>query len=399
MGMFDWLFPSTEKKVARARGLVREGRFAEARLLLLDLDDDAARALLLECGQGLVRLNLEGALNWCRAGDEGQVDAHMERAEQFHPGGLDARIAEVRAQLEVIRRRRDHGKLWKDLEAAAQRRSRLGIDPTDPAWVAKNTGAIQLADAERDANGLPRLVFYPEPAIYEPAALKAPAGKTPTAAEIEAAVVALRAMYPGDLASGIEARHGEAALATIGGHPDRAVGLLLPHREGDAVAHFELGRAACALGAYEPADLAFELFMELAGGHRTVGELSSADIQAQVIAHLGEHRRALALVEAQRKKVPHQAPFLFAALSVEAGNLDAAAAVVAELRRNQARDPRLPPIVAALALRQTVAQLAETHPILRGVIPPDPEDEMAQRSAVADALGAAIEKAMRGLEG
>ncbi|MEZ4465146.1 MAG: hypothetical protein R3F60_15685 [bacterium] len=398
MGMFDWLFPSKEKKVARARGLIKEGRFAEARLILLDLGEDAAPAELLECGQGLVRLNLDGALAWCRAGDEAQVQAYLERAEQFHPGGLEARIAEVKAQLEVIRRRRDHGKLWKDLEASAQRRSRLGIDPTDPAWVAKNTGAIQLADSDRDANGLPRLVIYPEPSIYEPASIKAPAGKAPTAAEIEAATVALRGMYPAELAASIQARHAEAVLVTVGGHPDRAVGLLLPHREGDAVAHFELGRAACALGAYEVADLAFELFAELAGGHRTVGELSSADIQAQVIAHLGEHRRALELVEAQRKKVPHHAPFLFAALSVEAGRLDAAAAVVAELRRNQGKDPRLPPIVAALALRQTVASLAETHPILRGVIPPDPEDEMAQRGAVADALGAAIEKAMRGLD-
>lgn len=397
MGWLDWLRPSAEKKVAKARTLLDDGHFAEARLLLLDVDSDAARAALVEARQGLVRLNLDGARQFCRAGEEAQVEAHIERAHKFDPGGMDALFAEARADLDAIRRRRDHGKLWRALEGAAERRAGLGNDPSDPAWVAKNTGSIQLAHAEKNANGLPHLVFYPEAAIYEPTAIKPPQGK-PTAAEVEAAVVVLRGMYPNELANRIGEPHGEAILHTVGGHPERAVVRLMPLRDTDPVACFELGRAACALGSYEAADLAFGLFAELAGGHRSVGNVHSAEVQAQVAAHLGERDRALRILDDQRKKVPHQAPFWFAALAIEAGRLGEAATVVASLKRSAPKDKRLAPIVAALAVRRAVSELSKTHPILRGVVPDDPEEEMRQRSAVSELLARAVDQAMKGVE-
>jgi len=397
MGLFGWLVPSAEKKVAKARKLIDEQRYAEARLLLLGLNDDTARAALVEARQGLVRINLDGAQAWCHSGDEAQVADHLERAANFDPGGMAGEIEEARVKLDAIRRRRDHGRLWRDLQDAAERRSRLGIDPSDPAWVARNTGAIQLANAEKDPNGLPHLAFYPEPAIYEPPGIKAPAGKAPTSAEIESALVALKAMYPADLTAKIGATHAEAVLQVAANHPERAVALLMPIREGDAVAHFELARAACCLGNPEVADFAFGLFAELAGGYRTVGDVHAADIHAQVIASLGETGRALALLDEQRQKTPHLAPILFAALAVERGRLAQAATVVASLRRNSGRDPRLPPIVTMLTLRETVAELAKTHPILRGVVPQDEQEEMRQRGVVADAISAAVEKAIQGL--
>ncbi len=396
MGLFDWLKPSAEKKVAKARKLLDDRHFAEARLLLLDVDDDAARAALVEARQGLVRLNLDGARQFCRAGEEAQVEAYLERAHKFDPGGMEALFAEARTDLDAIRRRRDHGKLWGELEGAAERRARLGNDPSDPAWVAKNTGSIQLANADKDTNGLPRLMFYPEAAIYEPAGIKAPQGR-PTAAEIDAAITTLRGMYPNELANRVAEAHGEAVLHTVGGHPERAVARLMPLRDGDPVACFELGRAACALGSYEAADLAFGLFAELAGGHRLVGNVHSAEVQAQVAAHVGERDRALAILEEQRKKVPHQAPFWFAALAIDAGRLGEAAVVVASLKRSAAKDKRLAPIVTALALRQAVVELVKTHPILRGVVPDDSEEEMRQRSAVSEALARAVDKAMQGV--
>jgi hypothetical protein len=95
--------------------------------------------------------------------------------------------------------------------------------------------------------------------------------------------------------------------------------------------------------------------------------------------------------------VPHQAPFWFAALAIEAGRLGEAATVVASLKRSAPKDKRLVPVVTALALRQAVAELSKAHPILRGVVPDDSEEEMRQRSVVSEALARAVDQAMRGV--
>ena len=71
MGLLSWLFPGPVEKVAKARRLMADGRFAEARMLVVDVEGEAAEALRLEAEAGLVRLNLEGAVKGGRAGDGG----------------------------------------------------------------------------------------------------------------------------------------------------------------------------------------------------------------------------------------------------------------------------------------------------------------------------------------
>lgn len=382
MGLFDFLSPKPEKKIAKARKLMADDRFAEARLVLIDVDDDAARAALVEAETGLVTVNLQGAKAWARAGNGAQVDDHLERAHAFHKGGMEALFEETEAEIARIRRRADHGKVWEGLATAAARRARLGVDPTDPAWVARNAGAISLSvpDDKIDRSGLARLTINPEARIYEPEALQGQA-------DAAAMTAALRAVYPAEMT--VEATHGEAAWQTLNGHPEVTVQRLLEERGEDPVIHFELGRAACALADYAGADLAFAEFAVLAGGHQQLGAVHSADARAQVLAHMGETAEALTVLEDARTKTPGLAQPLYAALLVMEHKLDSAEAAIKELTLDP-RDERRACIIEAYGIARIRSSLLEKYPLLRGLPAATDADEMRQRQAIQRALEASI---------
>ena len=99
MGLLSWLFPSDEDRIARAGELLQKERYADARLEVLDIDHDEARALVDTCERALAELNLAEAISWGEAGDERRIDMHMELATTFKKPGMEERFREVRRAL------------------------------------------------------------------------------------------------------------------------------------------------------------------------------------------------------------------------------------------------------------------------------------------------------------
>lgn len=398
MGLMSWLFPKPADKVAKARRLIAEGRFAEARHAVEGVDHPDAEGLLAEAARGLVRLNLETAVQNARGGNEAQVESNLERAAHFHDGSMQALFDETAARLAEVRRVRDQERAWTDLAALAERRRRLGVDPGDFSWVAFNEdGAIQLV-MDNDGSGLPHLVVQPDAAVFRPAEIAEPeVAGAPTDEEVRAALQALRRMYPRDLPQQVDAA-GEplarAVLEVVAGRPEHAIPRLLKLPADNAAVRFELARAASALGAQRAADVALAQFAEMTGGHQQVGKVHSGELHAQVVAWLGETARALDIVRAARQGAPDRGLHLFVALAIEEGQLIEAEKALDRLKRKSARDPRLPQLVTALSLRQTVAALAAELPVLRGEVPADPAEAARQQKEASERVKAAVEKAL-----
>ena len=397
MGLLSWLFPSPADRLKKARKLLSEGRFAEARMQVLDVELDGAAEVLAEAHSGLVKVNLERALGQARAGNARQMEGHLELAERFATEADAPLIAEYRERMSSAADRNAAVAAWKDLRAAARRRQDLGVDPGDFTLVALNgDGAVQLAFDENDPLGLPHLVVQPNAATFKPAGVTAPDDPDAlTDNELDRCVGALRALYPGTLAPQVDT--GGRALARgvlqqVAGRPEQAVLSLLELPEDNAVARFELGRAACALGQHAAAERALSDFGDLAG-HQPVGDVHSALLLAEVIAWTGGKERALEMVRAVRKDSDRRGAHLFVALATETGHLVEAKEVLDQLTRRNPKDKRLPQLTAAWTLREAARELGEQFPWVRGEGEPNPKE----MKVVQERLGQAMEQVLSNL--
>ncbi|MCB9544210.1 MAG: hypothetical protein H6703_17415 [Myxococcales bacterium] len=366
MGLLRWLFPGPAEKVAKARRLMAEGRFAEARLLVVDVDDEAARALVAEAEAALVRVNLEGALQRCRAGDEAAVAGHLEVARRFARGEGEAAFAEVEAAMAAVRRRRALDGVWQGLRAAADRRRRLGDDPGDFVLGAlSGSGAVRLFFGGEEPFGLPGIELGPRASDFVPGWVPAVADPgQPSVSERAAVADALRAAWPEALHGAVAAAGDalvEAMVALGAGRPERAVARLLDLPAENAAARFELGRAAAALGQHEAAAVALGEARAAAGAAFVVGGLSSRVLEAQVLRWAGAAGAAWSVVGEMSAAERGAAAHLCVALAMETGRLDEAEAALSALA---AGDPGRPQLEAALALRRALAAEVAAAPIL-----------------------------------
>lgn len=377
MGLLSWLFPGPVEKVAKARRLMADARFAEARMLVVDLEGEEAEALRVEAEAALVRLNLEGAVKRCRAGDEEAVVGHLEVARRFHRGDDESAFVAVEAALGAMRQARALDAVWQDLKAAADRRRRLGDDPGDfTRGALEGRGEVRLFFGGDTPFGLPGVELEPRAGDFRPAWVPGvvDAGAVTAGAmtgEQRAAVrAALRAAWPSALHEAVEAAGAaleDAVVAMAAGRPEVAVGLLLALPVGNAPARFELGRAAAALGRHEAAAVALGEARAAAGAAFVVGGLSLRVFGAQVLRWAGIGGAAGATAAAWETVAEMsaaeraEAPYLFIALAMETGHLAEAAAALGELGEGDRARPQL---AAALSLRQALAAEVAAAPIL-----------------------------------
>ncbi|MBU1429124.1 hypothetical protein KKF91_01060 [Myxococcota bacterium] len=381
MGLLSWLLPSPADKIAKAKRLLDEDRFADARGLVADLEGEEAAALLRRAHEGLVRLNLAHALSFCRAGNEAQVEHHLSLAERFDDGQLEAEFEAFEAEAAAVRRGAARGMIFKALAEAAKRRVELGPDPGDFSWVAFNgDGAIQLVVDERSPLGLPRLVVQPDPAFFKPIVVE-----EGVELSVEAAAEALRAAYPAALRPAFEGHAqvlGQATLAMLAAAPERAVRALLATPEDNPALRLELARAAAALGVHAAADELLTQFEALHKGHAQIGQMHTAQLQAATAAWLGDHARALRIIEPLAAEARGGAGHLYAAVAINTGALEPARAMIQRLYDRDASDPRLPQLGTAWALEQTAAGLREKYPMLKGQMPEEIEAQAKQLAGI-----------------
>ena len=97
MGWFARMFSnSIEAKIERAQHFIKNHRYNDARLELLDVDAPQARNLLKECCKILCEMNLEHAEARFSAYEYDAAREHLELAHQF--GATESQLREVRSQ-------------------------------------------------------------------------------------------------------------------------------------------------------------------------------------------------------------------------------------------------------------------------------------------------------------
>ena len=256
VGLLSWLFPSVSDKVEKARRLMTDERYAEARLMVVGLDDATAKAVVLEAEQALVKLNVEKAIQRARAGDFGQVSSHMELAQQFHDGSLEALFEDAEKQIAAYAAEGATDAVWQDLEAFAQRRQRLGTDPGDFTLSAySGTGSIRLFFGGERPFNLPGLEVDPLAQWFKPSWIDG--------GDTEPQVFATQ--YGDALGAEVGPTDPEtleclqlAAQSYRSEKPEDVVLQLLERTKPDAYLSYELGRAAAALGCHQAAILSFK---------------------------------------------------------------------------------------------------------------------------------------------
>ncbi|TNE91052.1 MAG: tetratricopeptide repeat protein [Deltaproteobacteria bacterium] len=301
MGLLSWLFPSDEDRVKRAQALVDKGRFADARLEVMDIELPEAVAIVDACERELAELNLKEAISWGQANDERRVDMHMELATNFQKPGMEERFREVRRILREQRQARREA----DRRAREEKEARmLSVDPFGMS------GGGSLLE--------------PVPGF----------GNLEEDAEERAQRLALIIEnYPAELRNSVEGLGSEFSQALLDledGRPDLALPTLLGMPDDRSLVRWERARAAYALGDAKAAAREVRAFSEQAGGHFAMGRMHSGVFLAQLTAEAGDLPAAIRILRTLRAQDPKVGGVLLAQLLEATGELAEADALLRE---------------------------------------------------------------------
>ncbi len=349
MGFLSWLFPTPDDRVARARRFLEQGRPDEARLEVLELDHPDAAELLAESHRALALKNLQAAVEYGRAGDDGRVEIHLELADRFHEGGLENEFRETRRELRGLREER---RLAAEREKQEEQARLLGLDVPEQFDDAASR-IVPVDEAERN--------------------------------EVEARVALLVENYPEPLQGQVRELGSDFVTAVLDledGKPHEALSALLDLPDKQPLVQWERARAAHALGDPSSAATAARQFAELAGGHHRFGRTHSGTYLAQLLAESGDVHGALRVIREVRRTEPDEGGALFAQLLMITGELERAETVTRDLLK---KSPKAMPLYGLLArirlagdhrmeaMRALEAGLEATHctPGRCGFQPPD----------------------------
>ena len=307
MGLFSWLFPSEEDRIARGQAHLEAERWMDARDACEDIDNDAARAVVAAAKKGLARLNIDAALSWGRAGDEERVNTHLELAEELCPEGFEQELRTVRR---ALREARAAARAEREAEQA---RSDANLLQINPLGVGGSTGfdgdpgtGLLAPDEEERAARLALLVEnYPE-------SLRG---------ELEQLGVAF----------------GRAVLDLDDGRPDLAMPTLIELGEASALVRYERSRAAYAMNDIPAAVRELHAFARLGGGHHTIGNHHTAVTLAAWSAEMGDLQGGLTVLRELRKADPSLGAFVYAQLLEATGELGEAEVVLRDLIKKAPR--------------------------------------------------------------
>ncbi len=322
MGLLDWIRPSPEKRLARARDLLVKGAWAEARLDALELGNlHGAADVIASAEEALARTNLAAAISWAQAGDPERVELHLDLAQRFRSTGLEEAFEEARATIRDALSAKDNA---AKARARAEAEQLLHVDgrfrdahPTDEFPLPEGISEDE-ADAMRARLALLH-ESYPEPLRDGMITLGAPFVK------------AVLDLEDGDA---------EAALAALVAMPD----------DEPLVLH-ERARAAHALGDPAAAARTWRQFAEIAGGHHEIGATHTALLLAQVEAQNGQLGAALAVLEAQRATSPNFGGGLYAAVLEGLGRLPESEGVLRGMIQSSGPHPSIYGAIARVRLR------------------------------------------------
>jgi predicted Zn-dependent protease len=321
VGLFSFFTPSPEKRVARARKMLVDGRAEFARLEVLDLDHPEAAEVLVAAEIVLARRNLEAALRYGSQHEDERAAECLRLAESFHHGALDAELQDTRRELRELRAHRDQA----EERRRAERDARLmAVDPLGL------TGGPSWLDPVLD------------PAVF---------GLDQE--ELQARLALVVENYPRELRDrvydlGVD--FAQAVLALDEGRASEAMTALLALPSDEPLVWWERARAAHALG--DPAETARALreFVRLAGRHYAVGAMHSGEFLARALAEAGDAAGGLRVLREVRATEPKVGGFLYAQLLAVAGERAEAEQVLVGLVRQHPTESALYVALARLRI-------------------------------------------------
>lgn len=350
MGVLSWIFPTDQDRISRAETFYERGKFADARMELMGIETDAALGLRTRAENELARKNIEAAVSWCQAGDNGRARHHLEMAQNFHGGGLDDDFKEARRRMRDIREQQRE-EAAKKLE---EREARIAAMEDSPFHAKSDMSPIL---EELNLSGA-------------------------AAEELEGRLSLLIDAYPSEFQEYVSPPLLKAVLDLENGRPDLAIPALLALPDDNLLVCYERARAASLLGDSQATLRSMRAFDRLSDKHYEIGTQHTGILFAQALTQSNKYTEAMELLERLRKQDPNVGGAFYAQLLSRHGRHQEAEAILLPLIQKHPRQSTLYGLLANVrmaagheieAMRSLEAALEATHcaPGQCGYRPPD----------------------------